>query len=72
MFNMNTIDQALGPLAKVQKNLETVSANRAASAVTNRERGNASLDQAKMDDSQKTRANAILVKLNKLLDPQED
>ena len=72
MLNVNTVAQALGPLAKVQKNLEKVSANRKASAEAKREQAKGLLAQSRRDDDQQIQADVILTKLNKLLDPTED
>ncbi len=72
MFNMNSVQHAIAPLAKVQANLEKVMANRQASAADRREAAKEFTLQAQLDERQEAQARAILVNLDKLLAPTED
>lgn len=71
MLNVNTVAQALGPLAKVQKNLEKVSAKRLEAGQIKREQARVLTADSLVDDAEMVAADAILEKLNKLLDPKQ-
>ena len=72
MIGMNTVEQALAPLVKVQANLEKVVMKRRQSASDRRDAANKFVTQAEQDESQVVQAAAILNKLNKLLSPTEE
>ena len=69
---VNTVEQALGPLAKVQKSLEKVSAKRLEAGQIKREQARGLTADSLVDDAEMVAADAILVKLNRLLGPMED
>lgn len=71
MFNVNTVAGALAPLTKVQANLEAVSTRREIAAQDKRTQASDLLVSAKIDEVEQLQADAILVKLNKLLSPTE-
>jgi hypothetical protein len=62
-----TVDAALAPLAKIQENLEDVSATRATDAESKRLQAKGLLASARADDDQQIQADVILSKLTKLL-----
>ena len=66
-FATKTVASAVAPLAKIQANLEVVSATRAADAENKRVRAKDLMASARADDDQRIQANVILSKLTKLL-----
>ena len=58
-----TVDGAIAGLLKAQSNLETVAANRTASANDARDAARSLLEAARVDDDEAIRANAVLGKL---------
>lgn len=70
-MKMMTVEAAVAPLLKVQKNLQTVSKARTASARNKRSEAAALVERADADDAQQLQADKILVKLLALTDPED-
>lgn len=67
MFQSNTVEAALGPLTKVQKNLEAVAEKRNASAITKRSDAERLLTESRDDEAERNMANAVLANITKLI-----
>lgn len=66
-----TVEAAIAPLLKIQKNLQAVVAARAKSAERKRADAATLQSSARADDEQQLKADRILAKLLKLTDPEE-